>query len=395
MAQPPSVLLLRNRAIDMNAARSKHHGLALMLVLAVIAVAALIGIAMLSSASLQAQVGNASRRVAQADTLAESAAQAAIYYLQYPAKMPVTWAGTDPHVMSVHGGTLPGCPGSFDLDVVRTGKLCNYYITAIGYGEGANAVTRMITASVQTIPAKPTVAAVFGGTASIPLRHTINGTVISTGVPLLQGVLNGVLRQTPLSSDFVVPNAAQINYFGGDIVNGTYTMPDGTTGKPDILGSNTLAVAPTASATNPGKVFYYGGTLNITAPMNINGTIIARGQLQVKPVPAGTVSITAQQGFPALIVDDQLQIGKSGVTLQVNGVAWLGNGTAWILGPNLLTNAVFNGSVLLPTGKIFGGTLTGTVTVNYSNANVDLVNLTKPTLSVEPVLSVKVLSWNQ
>jgi len=171
-------------------------------------------------------------------------------------------------------------------------------------------------------------------------------------------------------------------------------MPDGTTGKPDILTSNTLNVAPVATATNPGKVFYYGGTLNITSAMNISGTLVVRGQLQVKPA-SGAVTITARTGFPALILDDQLQIGKSGVTLTVNGVSWLGNGTAWILGPNLLTNVVFNGSILMPSGKVFGTTLTGTVTVNYSNANVDLVNLTKPTLSVEPVLSVKVLSWNQ
>jgi hypothetical protein len=333
-----------------------------MLVLAVIAIATLIGIAMLSSASLQAEVGDSAQQAVQADVLAESAVQAAIYYLQYPAKMPASWAGTGNHVMYVRGATLPG--------------------------------SRSITATVQTNIAKPNAAATFGGQASIPPRHTITGNVISNGVPLLGGVLNGTLSQTPSNTDFVVPTAAQINYFGGDIVGGTYLMPDGTVGKPDILSSSTLSSAPTASATNPGKIFYYGGTsLSIINPMNISGTLVVRGTLQIKPA-SGTVTITSQPGFPALVLDDQLQFPKAGITLQVNGVSWLGNGTAWI-GTTPLTSAVFNGAVLMPPGKVFGSTLTGTVTVNFSNANVDLVNLTKQSAMIEPVLNVKVLNWNQ
>ena len=73
----------------------REHGLALMLVMAVIGVASLIGMAMLSNASLQAQAASNHERASVAGYMAESGIQAAGYYLQRNLSgMPATWDDT-------------------------------------------------------------------------------------------------------------------------------------------------------------------------------------------------------------------------------------------------------------------------------------------------------------
>src|SRR5205823_4412594 len=64
------------------------RGMALLLVIAVIALAAVLGYAMLSGATLQNRAGANQVRLAGADYLAESGMNIAMYYLQNPDKAP-------------------------------------------------------------------------------------------------------------------------------------------------------------------------------------------------------------------------------------------------------------------------------------------------------------------
>ena len=67
---------------------ARRRGVALMIVVGLLAVVAVLGMAMLSTASLQGLVAEGTTRSAQAQYLAESGANAAMYYLYYPAAAP-------------------------------------------------------------------------------------------------------------------------------------------------------------------------------------------------------------------------------------------------------------------------------------------------------------------
>src|SRR4030095_5832457 len=78
----------------------KHRrAMALLMVVTVLGVVAIVGFALLSAASLQAQAASNSTRSAEAASLAESGMELACYYLLYPSKAPVAipvgsyWAG--------------------------------------------------------------------------------------------------------------------------------------------------------------------------------------------------------------------------------------------------------------------------------------------------------------
>src|SRR5262245_46102234 len=140
MAQRPCARRWPNRAIDMRMQNRKqlrlqrHRGIALLLVLAAVALAALMGLAMLSNASLSAQISGNAARSASAEYMAESAIQTAAYYLQYPSKMPAAWGNHAGHTIYVTDQSLTGAEGSFDLDVTTTATADVYNIAATGRG---------------------------------------------------------------------------------------------------------------------------------------------------------------------------------------------------------------------------------------------------------------------
>ena len=130
--------------------------MALMLVVAVIAMASLIGYAMLSNASIQAQAAGNHERAAIADYLAESAVQTAGYYLQRSmVGMPGDWDDTSGYMIHAQNVTVTGVDGSFDLAVSPTTTPDVYQIVATGRSGGSSPLTRTITAQVKTIQATP------------------------------------------------------------------------------------------------------------------------------------------------------------------------------------------------------------------------------------------------
>ena len=69
----------------MNARHERHsRGFALLVVVAVVALASVLGFVMLSSATLQNRASANQGRLTSADYLAESGLNIAMYYLQYP-----------------------------------------------------------------------------------------------------------------------------------------------------------------------------------------------------------------------------------------------------------------------------------------------------------------------
>lgn len=373
------------------------HGMALMLVMSTIAIASLIGLAMLSAASLQAQVASNSQNGAVADYLAESGLQTACYYIQRDnAKAPAMWTNTPGHKLYASGVTVSGVTGSFDIDAVATSITDEYLITATGRSGGASAVTRSATARMRVQRTSPAYAIGFGGTSvNIGLRNIFNGgSVVYSGAIVNLGTLNGGSRSFS-ASDFTVPSTAagQVSYYGGSVANGTYTMPNGNTGTPQILSSGTLSSPAMLSAlsTNPGKVFYYNGHIVITGAGTYTGTLIARGNLDIRPALGSTVNINRVSGFPAVVTDGALALNSRNLSVNINGVAWLGTGLSWSAVNSTGTNVRINGALLTPVTSL--PTAVGTLTVNYTAANADVVHLT-PSILQTPV-GIKLVSWQQ
>ena len=142
---------------------TRHHGLALMMVIAVIAMASLIGYAMLSNAALQAQAAGNHERSAVADYLAESAVQTAGYYLQRDLSgMPSSWDDTSGYTIRAQNLTVSGVDGSFDIAVTPTTTTDVYQVVATGRSSGSSPLTRTVTSNVKVIRATPTYSVGFG-----------------------------------------------------------------------------------------------------------------------------------------------------------------------------------------------------------------------------------------
>src|ERR1051325_7058367 len=110
---------------------NKRSGLALVLVIAVLAFAAIIGFAMLSTASMQAQTTLNSNLALSADALADSGVDLACYYLLNPTKAPKNV----PVGGYYDGGTItfgPNMPGSVDLTITPLATTGDYKIISVG-----------------------------------------------------------------------------------------------------------------------------------------------------------------------------------------------------------------------------------------------------------------------
>jgi len=379
--------------------RKNPHGLALVIVVTVIGMASLIGLVMLSGAALQAEVAHNTAQSAIADYMAESAVQTAAYYLQRDrANMPASWSTTPGYAIFAQNVTVSGVTGSFDVDATATTNIDEFQIYAVGRSSGTNPATRNISAKLKVIRATPTYAAGGGGTLSLYAGNNFvgapvvaNGTITNTTAALGAGS-----RSYFQSSEFALPASnAGINYYGGNVASGTYTTPAGVVGSPQILSTGTITAPAslTANAGNPGKVFYYAGDVTITGAGTYNATIIARGKIQLKTPISSSLTFNRQAGFPALVADNNFQVNARSLTCNINGVVWAGGGTTFNGGTSAASTHVrINGALLTAAGQAVGVTGSGSMTVTYTPANVDVLNLTTAT---QPGIGIKYLSWTQ
>jgi hypothetical protein len=372
--------------------RARQRGLALLLVLTAVALASLVGLSILSSASLHAQVSGNTAKAASAEFLAESGIQVAVFFLQNPSMMPAAWGSQPGYTIFADDQTLTGMDGSFDLRVQPNAATDVFDIQATGSSPGESPITRTATAQIKAVRAIPQSAASFGGAINIGGRHYVNGPVVAGGAVTYAGNITGTVRQSFNSTDYVIPTSATVNTYGAGATPGSYTLLDGSTGTPQSV-SGTITAFPALSGSNPGKVYYSNGDLivNATSTINFNGTLVVLGNLTVR----GTnFTITPEAQMPALITTGQLRMNLTNITLQVNGVAWLGNGTAWTGGVNSNSKVIINGSLLMPSGVVFGNTTTGNVTINFASNNVNIASLTTSS-QPQPITGVRLLDWQQ
>jgi len=380
----------------------QRAGLALLLVIGVLAFAAIIGFAMLSTASMQAQTTLNSNLALTADALADSGVDLACYYLINPDKAPknVPLGGY------YDGGTITfgsRMPGSVDLTITPLGTDGDYRIISVGRAS-ARDIAHTVTATVHVTTGYQVKSIVgFSGNGTIPLSATVNGDVQANGILVNLGIVNGnVLSPNPIqgtgnivggvlaidpNNNTPIPTLATLRGFNTYSYNGnTYSagvitgLPTGTT------------LGPTPS--NPAGIYRYSGTLTMNHNVTINGTLIVEnGDLNIS---GGGNIITPADGYPALIAKGNVWMrgtllpSTSPRDLTINGLAWLGGSLKY---SGLLSNSFFavNGAIQFGNGGTIDTLFIPPIRVN-KNAN-KVANLNLDT-SV-PAASAKVLSYKQ
>jgi len=380
----------------------QRAGLALLLVIGVLAFAAIIGFAMLSTASMQAQTTLNSNLALTADALADSGVDLACFYLINPTKAPKEV----PIGSYYDGGTITfgsKMPGSVDLTITPLGTDGDYKIVSVGRAASRN-IAHTVTATVhinQGYQVKSIVG--FSGNGTLPLAATVNGEVQANGILVNLGVVNGnVLSPNPIqgagnivggllsinpNNNTPIPTPATLRSFN------TYTYNGNTYSAAVISGLPTgTTLGPTPG--NPAGIYRYSGTLTMNHSVTINGTLIVEnGDLNIS---GGGNVITPADGFPALIAKQNVYVrgtllpSSSPRDLTVNGLAWLGGSLKY---SGLLSNASFtvNGALQFGNGGTVDTLFIPPLRVNKNANKTSGLNID----SSVPPASAQVLSYKQ
>jgi hypothetical protein len=396
------------------------------MVLSVVAIASVLGLAMLNTSALQVHAGANQAKLVSADYLAESGINIAMYYLQHPDRAPSLnadgyWAGMNGQYHLPNGalgtlvvGVTRDASDSWTYEVAASAT-----ISADGDGSPItrNAGARVYVRNEYVM--KP-------GAAVSNNAITFNGPIITTGdvysgktmalkigtsTPLINGAgyapswTTGVGYTTPrdgyrsLGSDSgtqVAPTNSDVN---------TYKTYDsgGTTYNASVLDALTSLLSGLLgiltrqpSASNPAGVVYKdarsGGAFVLNDNVTINGTLVVEGDLQVK---GANITINPQPGFPALVVTGNVEIFQSGKSITTNGLTYIGgqlksNGTPLL--PSLASTFTVNG------GLVFGSQTTTPIAASYNvktTLNYNAAKAQAPELSsaLRSSKGVSILRW--
>jgi Tfp pilus assembly protein PilX len=372
------------------------RGLALLLVIIVLAVASTLGMAMLSSGSLQANISSSAIKAAQADALAESGVQIAMYYLQNPTCAP---AGFPAGSLTTSIGA--GAPGTVTVSATPVpNQTSQYTVTAIA-SAGADAtatIQRSVTAVVKVNQIYQfNAAAGFNSQITIPSGMTINGNGSAAyecnaagGTPMVTQSIGSTVEGNVViaaSNSTAAPTAAQIASYA------SYTDVSGQSGTAQLLtpGSLSNTTLNSTSAANPDGVFIVNGNLTLKNTVTINGSLIVNGSLTLSS--GATVKVntnaTACDGIPALVVTGTVTMGGPGTTkLTVQGLTWLGGNITVSGGGNSADNITITGAMLMDQGAI-QSVYKGKINVTYNSTWAAAPNLAPPNTPV----NLKIATW--
>jgi Tfp pilus assembly protein PilX len=395
--QPPSGIQPRRR------------GIALVLVVLVMALAAVLGYAMLSASSVQATAGGNALAAATARAQAESGIHYAMYYLLNNT-LPgagiswsnVTFATTSP------AATIPG---SVSISIAPMVNHC-CWITATGSSgaAGGGAITRTINAEVQVgTPLPINQGGAFNSTVSLSGTYTFtsatagvpaiaatstvtnNGTINgNVSAPKLTGTgtqINGTLTAAPVSAPAPSSYLSVNNYTQQYVYQGAVCTPT-------LLGatvSSNTTLGPTPS--NPLGIYYTTGNLTVSAAksLNVNGTLVVQGTLtNTGSISITPISPTGETEMPALIVNTKLTTSGGGRTLTANGVVYVGQGINGT-GATATSSIQINGALLVSTNGI--SLYSGTLGVTYNPARTNIPNF--DTTDWDSTSGVKIIYWSE
>ena len=416
----------------------RNRGAALILVLMLVGLSAVLGLAMLSTASLQKQTATNVTDAARAEYLAESGANLALYYLQNPHLAPGgPYTATSANYWRGTGGptSFDGLSGTVDVAVARfentadqpnfcaqRGEEPNRWLyevvstAAVPTGDGSSSVTRKTTCRVLvetryefpyaavfqnsvTFPAATIVTDLLGtggsvyalNNASMLTGALIRGPGYRNGGSALPMPLGGWKTLAEAPKKVVLPTSvAGIRSYRTYRYEGSET-PD-TAGSLPHLTQLKQNLGPTAG--NRAGVYYVEGDLDVVDPVRVDGTLIVLGHLNVKSTSllGHSLHVVPKPGYPALIVQGNVNMA-SALTgkLKTEGVTWVGQR---VVGSTLLTAAptldVDGALMVAGTNPLFPSTPLAipVMSHNPSKANV-------PDFAEEgrAVVGLKVMKW--
>jgi Tfp pilus assembly protein PilV len=358
--------------------KKNRGGIAMMLVVVLMASAAIMGFALLSSASLQAQAGKNATSAVCADGLAESATNLSLYYMMNPAKASSSLIGTNNGYTYFNPGTnVPS------MNLTNGASISNVVVSMVSAGTYNVDVTATssspsgsITRSTRTVVSAPSryitqYSMAANDSFTLPLTFltsSVTGTVRCDGgygglTSVLTGILFGSASQaSPTYPKEACPVYSEINLCKS-LPTYTYNYATNHTSYTAIhLTSGSLQqsnfTAPN-STTNPGAVYYIDQDVTLKGTINLTGTLIVSSGHSLTLNNSANVTITPKIGYPALIIANNLICAAAGQKLTVNGVCWIGG--QW------------TGSGVLP-GAIF--TVKGSLMWGGTGAKIDSTKLT-------------------
>ncbi len=379
--------------------------MALMLVVPVVALAAVLAYAVLDNTGMQQQISANAAAIAQADCLAESGVNYAMYNLQHPSYAP-TYTGS---FWSGPSGSISlgaSVPGTFNVSASQASGI--YTITSTGTmtGPTGTTISRTIVATVKIAmqAVNPNQAAGINGNVTLGSNMKVTGDIRTTGTVTLNtgSTVTGdvyaptlVLNGGTESSSFVQTTSTGVTVAPTAVTDyRTYTY-NGTTYSATLLTTDPAAgttLGPTA--TNPAGIYYaQGRNMNLNG-VTINGTLLVDktgatgGGVTVTGSAANT--ITPMSGFPGLVVQAGITVSGSNRSLTVNGLTWANTG---ITGSGTQTGSsiTVNGSLLIP-GTAGIGAYNGALNLNYNAQNVSVSNFSS---QMQVPKSLQVVSWSE
>lgn len=411
--------------------RRNRRGLALMLVIAVVALASVLGLVMLSSATLANRSSANQGRMFAADYLAQSGIDLAMYYLQYPDRAPAAqvnasgyWGGTGGDIAigsSVQGTTNVTCTrdasDSWTYEVVSTGKSGEQSETAVSRTTGARVYVRneyqakyaaaanndftapagfVFTGDVygnKLLAFKTSVTLPFGVTGTAHCRSKNNGVGFITTPGGNWDIVTSPIVPSPGSGDLNLYQTYKII----DVTYNCDTIPAATTSLTGALG----VVTKSSSVANPAGIWFRdgtgaGGTFTLNDNVTINGTLVIDGDLTIN---GANIVITPSAGYPGLIVTGNLKINQANRSITVNGSTYVGKQLqmAVVTVPGSLANyskLTINGTLLMGTTSMAPTSLTYNIitTVNYDATKAKSPDLTSAQ-QLRYASGVSILRW--
>jgi hypothetical protein len=389
------------------AATHARRGVAMMMVLSVVAAAAVLAWAMLASSTMRSQVDDNAVDAVEAVSIAESGVSYAMHCLHYPERVrpgaadPVTW---------FYPGELGLKPwsdarGTVDIVVTNT-ALGKYKIRAtasVVRGSNVSAAKHTVEADVTTQLQGIVNAAGFNGGMTIPTNMNIVGPVVASGA---LGNFSTQVTGSPalvVATDNVVPPASRVALLvetanastitGALSTDRTYTYNGNTyiaEKAPTTIGilTNMNTSRPTL---NPCNVWYSSSNVLLNGA-NFTGVLVLRDTANLRV--AGTNTVTAPSGMPALVVANNINLESTALInakLTVKGAAWVGQKIAPAAStPNRTTAAITIDGALLMGAASPAVQVAANVNVTYKASSVATVRR----LSTVPTITgVTIDSW--
>jgi hypothetical protein len=368
----------------------------MVLVLIVVAIATMMGWAVIASSGVGTKVAVAAETQLQRKYLAESGLQLAMYYLQNPEQSPVgvvygAWGNV--HYPGESGVSLGDMPGTLDVTVTNTANGV-FQITSVGTLEGdtqtASAIVHLEKYKTFSQAANFVGDITLGSNISITGGLLAVGSVVTNTATIVGDVLSGGNNSGSGNGNSNLPEGtltrypvSMTHYLPSYYVNGkrfTARRISGTTVLASLLDLDLV--------NNPHNVWYTDQNVTFHLVTILNGTVITTNGKNI--TVAGTLTVNPQASLPALVSDNDLVISGNSRTVTLNGPTYIKNqirGT----GTTTLSKVNINGVLVSAASSSLLNGFSGAVKITLDGDKATFKGVMD---EVEPVHKITVRSWS-